>query len=96
MAKDYSKNFYKSKAWQSCRKSYIGNRIHIDGGMCEHCKRKPGYIVDHVLELSPENISNPDISLSHVNLQYLCLECHNTKTFGSDIVLFDDNGDPIV
>lgn len=82
MAKEFSKKFYRSSTWQKCRASFIMHRITIDGGMCEHCKDKPGYIVDHIVELTPENINDLDITLSHENLQYLCLQCHNKKTFG--------------
>lgn len=81
MAKDYAKGFYKSRAWQRCRASFIAERESIDGGLCQHCGRKRGYIVDHIEEISPGNINDVDIILNHNNLQYLCLECHNTKTF---------------
>ena len=100
MAKDYAKSFYKSKSWLSCRAAYIAIRIMIDGGMCEHCRRVPGYIVDHIEEISPLNINEPEITLNHKNLQYLCLECHNIKTFSKHSALregfaFDENGDLI-
>ena len=81
MAKDYAKSFYKSTAWKKCRKSFIGSRRSIDGGLCEHCKGRSGYIVDHIVEITPENINNSMVTLNHNNLQYLCLECHNKKTF---------------
>lgn len=85
MAKDYAKKFYNSKQWRDCRRSYI-SKVH---GLCEHClvndKHIPGYIVDHIIEINPSNINNPEITLNHENLQYLCLACHNTKTFGKDI-----------
>lgn len=99
MARDFSKRFYNSKAWQLCRKSYIAYRITIDGGICEHCKTELGYIVDHKEELSPENINDPEITLNHENLQYLCLSCHNIKTFGNsegalvEGLMFDESGD---
>lgn len=84
MAKDYAKQFYNSKAWKNCRESYI-SKVH---GLCEHCleldKHIPGYIVDHIIEISPSNIDDPGITLNHENLQYLCLACHNTKTFSKD------------
>lgn len=100
MARDFAKKFYNSKEWKKCRKSYISYRVGIDGAMCEHCQKELGYIVDHIDELTPENINNPDITLSHENLQYLCLVCHNKKTFGSmgvtrEDVMFDSNGDLI-
>lgn len=81
MAKDYAKGFYKSRAWQRCRAAFISEREAIDGGLCQHCGCKRGYIVDHIVEIEPDNINNPEITLNHDNLQYLCLECHNTKTF---------------
>ena len=69
--------------------------------MCEHCKEAPGYIVDHIVEITSETIDNSDITLNHENLQYLCLPCHNTKTFGKAVlirvdVMFDENGDLIM
>ncbi|MGX5485228.1 HNH endonuclease [Bacillus cereus] len=98
MAKEFAKKFYKSIYWKECRLAYIATRID---GMCEHCKDVPGYIVDHIIEITPQNIDNPDIILNYENLQYLCLPCHNTKTFGKAVliredVMFDENGDLIM
>ena len=97
MAKDYAKSFYKSTAWKKCRRSFIGSRKSIDGGLCQHCMSRRGYIVDHIKEISPDNINDVDITLSHDNLQYLCLECHNTKTFKKNFATrenlkFDEEG----
>lgn len=98
MAKEYAKKFYKSTAWIKCRSSFIAERISIDGGVCQRCKEQLGYIVDHVEEITPDNINNPDITLNHSNFQYLCLVCHNIKTFKKENatvegVKFDENGD---
>lgn len=98
MAKEFSRAFYDSPAWRKCRKSYISKRQSIDGGMCEHCKQEIGYIVDHIEELTPDNINDPYITLNHENLQFLCLPCHNTKHFGKDTevirdeLMFDKDG----
>ena len=102
MAKEYAVRFYNSKQWKDCRKSYI-SKVH---GLCEHClendKHVPGYIVDHIEEITPVNINDPEITLNHDNLQYLCLECHNTKTFGKDVEViregleFDRDGNIIL
>ena len=81
MAKEFAAAFYNSSAWRKCRKAYISARESIDGGMCEYCKEEPGYIVDHIEELTPWNISDPSIALNFDNFQYLCLACHNAKTF---------------
>lgn len=96
MAKDFAKKFYHSKRWLSCRASYIAEITNINGGMCEHCGNVPGYIVDHIEELTPSNILDPMISLNHDNFQYLCLDCHNRKTFRKNSVgLFDEDGQPL-
>ena len=39
-------------------------------------------IVDHIVEITPFNKDDKDITLNEDNLQLLCVECHNTKTFG--------------
>jgi 5-methylcytosine-specific restriction endonuclease McrA len=78
-----------------CRASFIAERINIDGGMCQECKEHLGYIVDHVEELTPDNIHNPEIALNHNNFRYLCLTCHNRKTFGQEAerhYYFDEEG----
>ncbi len=72
--------FYHTKKWRMNRKAYIAKRILIDGGLCESCKLKLGEHLDHIKELTPENIGDIGISLDHRNLQYLCQECHNKKT----------------
>jgi len=72
MAKEFAKKFYNSKQWKQCRASYIISVF----GLCEKC-RKQGYIVHHKKHITPENIDNPNITLNHENLMYLCLECHN-------------------
>ena len=57
------------------------------------------YIIVHI---TPENILNPDITLNHGNLEYVCKDCHdkfdghgvNNKRQGL-LVMFDENGQPI-
>lgn len=95
MAKEFAKPFYNSKQWKKCRASFIAYRQSIDGGLCQMCKDELGYIVDHKEELTPDNITNSDIALNHNNFQYLCLNCHNKKTFAEDIKVnyyFDNQG----
>jgi hypothetical protein len=79
MAREFAKAFYSSKQWNKCRAAYIAHRKSIDGAMCESCHEKPGYIVHHKKELTPENINDPDIALGFKNLKYDCLECHNKE-----------------
>lgn len=79
MSKEFAKKFYKSKAWQKCRASYISQRIAVDGGLCETCHEKPGYIVHHKILLTPSNIDDPDITLNFCNLKYDCKDCHDKE-----------------
>lgn len=76
MAKEFARSFYSSKAWQDCRNEYAKRRHHL----CEDCLRrgiyKPGVIVHHIEELTPFNITNPEIALGFDNLELLCRECH--------------------
>lgn len=98
--KEFAKKFYRSKEWKKCRESYISERRMVDGGLCEICGERTGYIVHHKKALTPANISNPEISLSHGNLQYVCKPCHD-KEEGHFIrrkkgnCVFDANGQPI-
>ncbi len=99
MAKDYAKAFYSSKAWLACRDGYISS-VHA---LCERCLAKerhtPGYIVHHKIPITPENISNPEVTLNWDNLEYMCQECHNHTHYGTsatrDDVMFENNGDLI-
>ena len=77
MAREFAKPFYNSTAWKQCRAAFIAERVSIDGGMCQRCGRELGYIVHHKEWLTPENITDPDITLSLRNLEYVCHTCHN-------------------
>lgn len=92
MAKEYARKFYKSKAWQQCRASYIRSKF----GLCERCSN-PGKIVHHIKYITPNNIDNPEITLNHHNLELLCQECHNYEHHGKYEPTrrgfsFDENG----
>ncbi|MEG1036600.1 MAG: hypothetical protein RSB99_03455 [Bacilli bacterium] len=100
MAKEFSKPFYNSKSWKAARRNYIANRIKIDGGMCEVCRKVPGTIVHHVENLTEDNIKNPEISLNHSMLRLDCKSCHDreeghfVKTKKTKCS-FDSNGQPL-
>lgn len=82
MAREFAKAFYNSKQWKECRRAYIAQRMAADGGMCETCHEVPGYIVHHKIELSPENINDPEITLNFSNLKYDCHVCHQKENKG--------------
>lgn len=103
MAKDFAKTFYNSKAWKECRRSYIQSRITIDGGMCERCRSRLGYIVHHKVKLTAININDPDVALNACRLEYVCKDCHDDEHY-KDIhgeaarvprCTFDDMGNPV-
>ena len=75
--KAFAKQFYRSKDWRACRAAYIARRLRIDGGLCEECRDQQGYIVHHLVALTPENIGNPAVALNHSLLAYVCKDCHD-------------------
>jgi 5-methylcytosine-specific restriction endonuclease McrA len=89
--RDFAKTFYNSTAWKKCRLTYIAS-VH---GLCELCG-SAGKIVHHKIYLSPKNIDDPNITLSHSNLQLLCHYCHNDEHLYSPSVKkglkFDEEG----
>lgn len=102
MAQDWARPFYNSKAWQRCRQAYIAHRITVDGGLCERCSKKGKYNlgkeVHHKIWLNPNNINNPEITLSFDNLEYLCETCHTHEHVGKysptrEGLKFNENGE---
>ena len=103
MAKEWAKAFYNGKRYRKCRESYISLRISIDGGICEECRQQLGYIVHHTIILTESNINDPEISLNHEYMKYVCKDCHDTyEGHGigghgkiKPICVFDETGQPI-
>lgn len=96
---EFAERFYKGTAWQRTR----AHAWARDRGLCQRCLKRgiirPAEIVHHKIELTPENINDPTISLNHELLEYVCLECHN-KEHGvfqpaERRVMFDDDGNVI-
>ena len=85
MARLFAESFYKSKAWLACRAAYVASVFHL----CERCG-KPGKILHHIVELSPENIADPDITLGWDNLIYVCKDCHEREHHPGAAPLRDD------
>lgn len=93
--KEWAKPFYKSKAWRNCRDAYFISKH----GLCERCGR-PGLIVHHRIYLTPQNINDPNATLSWDNLELLCQDCHNKEHHGTDVtaegLCFNENGELVV
>lgn len=91
MAREFAKDFYESTAWKKTRRAFAKSKL----GICERCGGV-GEIVHHKTYLTPENISDPNISLDWNNLELLCQECHNREHFGESEVReglrFDESG----
>jgi 5-methylcytosine-specific restriction endonuclease McrA len=103
MAKTFSTPLYNSTAWQNCRRLYIAKRIKIDGGLCEECHSRIGYIVHHKILIDESNVNDPNITLNHDNLEYVCKQCHDrfpehfVKSKRHKVICeFDDFGQPYV
>lgn len=75
MAKEWSKPFYNSEEWKIIRKQALKR----DGFTCPYCGARATE-VHHIIELTPENIHDRNISLNLNNLQSLCHECHSAIT----------------
>lgn len=75
----FAVKFYSSNAWKLCR----DNVKQRDHGLCQDCLKKglitPADAVHHIIELTPENINNPEISLNEKNLVSLCRDCHAAR-----------------
>lgn len=81
MAKEYSKAFYNSNSWRKLRRYICESR----NWTCEECGGY-GDQVHHIIEINPDNINNPEITLNENNLQLLCEECHNSKRRTDSVV----------
>ena len=76
MARPFAKRFYSTTVWYKCRNDYAAYRGHL----CERCLRRgilaKGEIVHHKVELTPDNIDDPNVTLNWDNLELLCRFCH--------------------
>lgn len=74
--KEYAKTFYSSAAWQECREAYAKSKQYL----CENCLNKglytPGEIVHHIINITPQNIDDPSITMNFENLRLVCRKCH--------------------
>jgi 5-methylcytosine-specific restriction protein A len=95
VAREFAERFYKSKVWQDCRDAYFIYRY----GLCERCGG-PGKIVHHKVYLTPENINDPNITLSWSCLELICQDCHNKEHMGGDVTAeglrFNEDGELVV
>jgi 5-methylcytosine-specific restriction endonuclease McrA len=77
MAKEWAKPFYNSALWKKQR-LYILKRDNFRCTM-PGCRRIATE-VHHIVELTKDNINDPNICLNETNLRSLCHECHTMIT----------------
>jgi 5-methylcytosine-specific restriction endonuclease McrA len=91
MAQAFSKAFYNSDLWK-LRRAKILREDHYT---CHDCDGRANE-VHHIIELTPDNINDVQITLGRKNLMSLCGDCHKKrKASRSDIpggFRFDEHG----
>lgn len=99
MARDFAKSFYSSKQWQDCREAYL----KTVGYKCEDCQAKgietPAVIVHHIVEIRPQNINDPAVTLNFANLKAVCRQCHADEHINHSNgkrYFFGENGEVIM
>lgn len=74
--KEYAKKFYGSRSWKNTRAAYLKSV----GRLCELCLKEgvytPAEAVHHKVFITPENINDPNITLSWDNLMAVCRKHH--------------------
>ena len=76
MAKDFSEAFYHSKAWERAREDALKRDDYLCPRSMERVEITPATMVHHIIELTPANINDPDITTCLDNLVSLCDRCH--------------------
>jgi 5-methylcytosine-specific restriction endonuclease McrA len=73
----WKREVYKSKEWQRVRSLVIQR----DGGVCQIChKLITGRAdVDHIIQLTARNYTDPAIAFNPDNLRTLHADCHNRR-----------------
>ena len=91
MAREWAKQFYRSKAWRTLRAEVL----HRDLYSCEECGGRATE-VHHAIPLTPTNINDPTVTLNPALLHSLCHDCHAAITLGradcADGFFFDADG----
>jgi 5-methylcytosine-specific restriction endonuclease McrA len=91
MARDFSRQFYRSKAWRQTREQALRRDLFT----CRDCGGRATE-VHHKNAITAENINDSNITLNLDNLESLCWQCHDKRTKGGgdigDEYKFNENG----
>lgn len=68
--------FYGTQKWRKCRDAYMERVGHLCEDCLAHGILTPAEIVHHKIELTQENVDDPNIALSFDNLKAVCRSCH--------------------
>lgn len=92
MAKAYAESFYNGTTWRRTSRTYMMSQNYI----CEKCGN-PARICHHVKHITPQNITDLNITLNFENLACWCQDCHTKHHLSGDEckegLMFDSNGD---
>lgn len=74
--------FYQTLAWKNTSKQ----QFQRDMGICQMCGKviMGRYVVDHIIELTTENMHIYEIAFDPANLRTLHLECHNMRNANAE------------
>jgi len=91
MAQPWARAFYLSKLWRQQRQ----HALNRDRFSCADCGGRAEE-VHHIVELTPQNITDYSVALALDNLVCLCHDCHTKRHAGAGDVLegfvFDEDG----
>lgn len=94
---DIIHSFYCSKPWRE-----LSYNLKIErGGTCSRCKKVINdtslLIGHHTIELTEENIKNPQITLNPDLIEIICFDCHNAehRRFGYERQIYLVWGSPL-
>ena len=78
------KQFYNSAQWNHIRNIVVAERSQKTGNItCEYCGNTISSFgdveIDHIKELTLDNVNDVNISLNTDNLKIACHSCHNKK-----------------
>lgn len=83
--KEFAKKVYKSTQWRKVRQLVIDRANGWSEPELKQGKYVPGYIVDHIIPLTPDNVDNQAIAFGLDNLQYVSKEWHDNKHLPSHL-----------
>ena len=78
MSQAWAKKFYNSNQWRTLRQRLIVE-AHFLCALCgdSYLKDSSLLVAHHINELSPNNVTDPNVALNPRNIQIICRRCHD-------------------